>query len=61
MTMSLWGHAVHWTIRGVTGKVKVVALRLSSIGVLILSFYEKDVPAEISAGTMSTFGDIRAP
>lgn len=58
MTMSPWGHAVPWIILGVTGEMELVALNPSFIGILTLSFYEENVPAENSTGTMSTFGDI---
>lgn len=57
MTMSLWGHAVHWTILEVTGEVELVALSLTSTGILTLSFGEKGVPVENSTGAMSTFGE----
>lgn len=59
MTMSLWVHAVPWTILKVTGEVELVALRLTSTGILTLSFDEKGVPVENSTGAMSTFGETR--
>lgn len=55
--MSLWGHVVHWTILEVTGEVELAALRITSTGILTLSFCEKGVPVENSIGTMLTFGE----
>jgi hypothetical protein len=52
--MSLWGHAAPWTTPGVTGEVRGSALR-SSMGILALSLWDKDVPTENPNGEILLF------